>query len=99
MGSGRKRSRGRCDERSPAYSTGRWRLLGHCRAFACLKAPKGEKRPVDVIANAVKVMRIAVGEVAGSIEKPKTPRASVASKGGSARAKKLNADRQAANSN
>jgi hypothetical protein len=26
------------------------------------KGPKGEKRPADVIANAVKVMRIATGE-------------------------------------
>ena len=26
------------------------------------KGPKGEKRPADVIGNAVKVMRIAVGE-------------------------------------
>ena len=26
------------------------------------RGPKGEKRPVDVISNAVKVMRIATGE-------------------------------------
>lgn len=28
----------------------------------CLKAPKAKKRPADVIGNAAKVMRIAVGE-------------------------------------
>jgi hypothetical protein len=27
------------------------------------KGPKGEKRPADVIGNAVKVMRIATGEI------------------------------------
>ena len=29
--------------------------------------PKGEKRPADVIGNAVKVMRIATGEELGSV--------------------------------
>ena len=31
------------------------------------KGPKGEKRPADVIGNAVKVMRIAVGEEADDV--------------------------------
>ena len=30
------------------------------------KGPKGEKRPADVIGNAVKVMRIATSEILGS---------------------------------
>jgi hypothetical protein len=33
--------------------------------------PKGERRPADVIGNAVKVMRIATGEIEEKI-KPKT---------------------------
>jgi hypothetical protein len=31
------------------------------------KGPKGEKRPADVIGNAVKVMRIAVGEESDAV--------------------------------
>ena len=49
--------------------------------------PKGEKRPADVIGNAVKVMRIATGEEA---ESPSKPVDTVArSKGGTARARNL----------
>jgi hypothetical protein len=57
------------------------------------KGPKGEKRPADVIGNAVKVMRIAVGE---EIEEPdsRNPNAVAlgrlgGSKGGAARSQKL----------
>ena len=57
------------------------------------RGPKGEKRPADVIGNAVKVMRIATGEEADDQERD-TDRASVASKGGNARAKKLGAERR-----
>ena len=32
------------------------------------RGPKGEKRPADVIGNAVKVMRIATGEEAEELE-------------------------------
>jgi hypothetical protein len=35
------------------------------------RSPKGEKRPADVIGNAVKVMQIATGEIE---ETPNTPR-------------------------
>lgn len=52
------------------------------------KGPKGEKRPADVIGNAVKVMRIATGEIGedtGSAPK----RAKGGIKGGAARAKVL----------
>jgi hypothetical protein len=43
-----------------------------CRGFLFVRyvvprGPKGEKRPADVIGNAVKVMRIATGEIEGDI--------------------------------
>lgn len=48
------------------------------------RGPKGEKRPADVIGNAVHVMRIATGEIEDKITaKPKR------AKGGAARAKAL----------
>ena len=60
------------------------------------RGPKGEKRPADVIGNAVHVMRVATGEIDDTTppEEPKN-HAAVASgklggaKGGPARAKKL----------
>lgn len=36
------------------------------------KGPKGHKRPVDVISNAVHVMRIATGEIDESVPVPQT---------------------------
>ena len=52
------------------------------------KGPRGERRPADVIGNAVKVMRIATGE-----EEERLPERSAAaelgSRGGKARAAKL----------
>lgn len=50
--------------------------------------PKGQKRPADVIGNAVKVMRIAIGEETEE-EAKSLSRASAASKGGIARASKM----------
>ena len=48
------------------------------------RGPKGEKRPADVIGNAVHVMRVATGEITESgVGTPKR------AKGGSARAKAL----------
>src|SRR3712207_7101183 len=52
------------------------------------KGPKGEKRPADVVANAVHVMRIATGEVEEGQE-PENPAAVLGRRGGAARAKKL----------
>ncbi len=57
------------------------------------KGPKGEKRPADVIANAVKVMRIATGEEEEEFDTPeaqgKDPAAvSMGKRGGKARAGK-----------
>lgn len=48
------------------------------------RGPKGEKRPADVIGNAVHVMRIATGEIEDN-SNPAPKRA----KGGKARAKAL----------
>lgn len=63
------------------------------------KGPKGEKRPADVIGNAVKVMRIATGEETEELEKDddgKDPAAkALGSKGGKARAEKMSAERRA----
>lgn len=55
------------------------------------KGPKGEKRPADVISNAVKVMKIATGEEEEIIEADgKDPAAkALGAKGGKARAKRL----------
>ena len=55
------------------------------------KGPKGEKRPADVIGNAVKVMKIATGEEPDEIEDDgKDPAAkSLGKRGGNARAKAL----------
>lgn len=57
------------------------------------KGPKGEKRPADVIGNAVKVMRIAVGEesdVEPDDGKNKAAKA-LGKLGGAARAKSMTA--------
>ena len=59
------------------------------------KGPRGEKRPADVIGNAVKVMRIATGE-----ETEETPDAAHAHsrlgglKGGKTRAQRLTPERR-----
>jgi hypothetical protein len=56
------------------------------------KGPKGQKRPADVISNAVHVMRIATGEINdSSVSKDGKNKAAVelGRKGGTARAKAL----------
>ena len=58
------------------------------------KGPKGEKRPADVIANAVKVMKIATGDIEEETDTPeatgKDPAAvSMGKRGGKARASVL----------
>lgn len=61
------------------------------------KGPKGEKRPADVIGNAVHVMRIATGEIeeapADDDGKDKAAQA-LGRKGGAARAKKLSKEQR-----
>ena len=55
------------------------------------KGPQGQKRPADVIGNAVRVMQIATGEAEEEFEDDgKDPAAkALGAKGGRARAKKL----------
>ncbi len=62
------------------------------------KGPKGQKRPADVIGNAVHVMRIATGEVAEALTDDGKNAAAVAlgRKGGAARAKSLGSARKKA---
>jgi hypothetical protein len=59
--------------------------------------PKGEKRPADVIGNAVKVMRIATGEETDELpDDGKDPAAkALGQKGGAARAKSMTPERRA----
>lgn len=62
------------------------------------KGPKGQKRPADVIGNAVHVMRIATGEIEESTadESGKNAAAVVLGRmGGKARAKSLSKKRRA----
>ena len=64
------------------------------------KGPRGEKRPADVIGNAVHVMRIATGEVAEEIATPESEgkdpaAAAMGRKGGKARAAAMTPERRA----
>ena len=61
------------------------------------RGPRGEKRPADVIGNAVKVMRIATGEEVEDLEtqRAKVAAAELGSRGGKARARNLTADQRA----
>ncbi len=55
------------------------------------RGPKGQKRPADVVGAAVKVMKIATGEIEEDIDDDGKDKAAVAlgRKGGKARAEKL----------
>ena len=61
------------------------------------KGPKGQKRPADVIGNAVRVMRIATGEETDDVPDDGKDKAAVelGRKGGKARAEKMTALRRA----
>ncbi len=61
------------------------------------RGPKGEKRPADVIGNAVKVMRIATGEEVEELSNDgKDPAAqALGKKGGAARVKSMTPERRA----
>ena len=62
------------------------------------KGPKGQKRPADVIGNAVKVARIATGEEEedfGAGDGKDKAAQSLGQRGGKARAKALSAKRRA----
>jgi hypothetical protein len=60
------------------------------------KGPRGEKRPADVIGNAVRVMRIATGEEPDNREDAPvpSPAAQLGKLGGEARAKALTAEQR-----
>ena len=60
------------------------------------KGPKGEKRPADVIGAAVKVAKIATGEIEEEIDDDGKDKAAVelGRKGGRARAEKLSKKRR-----
>ena len=60
------------------------------------KGPQGQKRPRDVVSNAVKVMRIATGEEEEEYEDDgKDPAAkALGAKGGKARAAKITPERR-----
>lgn len=62
------------------------------------KGPKGQKRPADVIGNAVHVMRIATGEIRETLTEDSKDKAAVelGRKGGKARAKKISRKRRIA---
>lgn len=61
------------------------------------RGPKGQKRPADVIGNAVMVMRIATGEITETAtDDGKDPAAkALGAKGGAARAKSMSPERRA----
>lgn len=59
------------------------------------KGPQGQKRPADVIGNAVHVMRIATGEVEEKLPE-RSAAAELGSKGGKARAASLSKAKRAA---
>jgi hypothetical protein len=61
------------------------------------KGPRGEKRPADVIGNAVKVMRIAIGEETEDLDtdRAKSAAAELGARGGKARARKLSPEQRA----
>ncbi|MBP8236050.1 MAG: hypothetical protein KAY22_27565 [Rhizorhabdus sp.] len=60
------------------------------------KGPKGEKRPADVIGNAVHIMRIATGEVGDTPdERASGAAAELGARGGKARAEKMSPERRA----
>lgn len=60
------------------------------------KGPRGEKRHADVVKNAIKVGRLAVGDETENLKDEKDPNAqALGSKGGRARMRKLSPERRA----
>jgi hypothetical protein len=53
------------------------------------RGPRGEKRPADVIGNAVKVMRIATREEEEDVPRARSAAAELGAQGGKARAEKM----------
>lgn len=65
--------------------------------FKMPRGPKGEKRPADVIGNAILIARIATGEAKDGVEEDGKDKAAQAlgRKGGKARAESLSKKRRA----
>ena len=59
------------------------------------KGPRGEKRPADLIGNAVKVARIATGKEQDEREATDSAAAQLGKLGGAARARNLTAEQRA----
>ncbi len=59
------------------------------------RGPRGEKRPADVIGNAVKVMRIATGEEEEDLPPVANAAAQLGKLGGAARARNLSSEQRA----
>lgn len=72
-------------------------LIAEARREPMAKRPKGEKRPADVIGNAVKVVQRATGEEAKTVARVGKDKAaqSLGRRGGKARAEKMSAERRA----
>lgn len=60
------------------------------------RGPQGQKRPADVIGNAVRVMRIATGEETEELDAVKSAAAELGSRGGKERARRLTAAERSA---
>lgn len=58
------------------------------------KGPQGQKRPADVIGAAIKVAKIATGEIEEKTDETKTLHRKGGLKGGRARAEKLSANKR-----
>ena len=54
--------------------------------------PKGQKRPGDVVGAAIKVAKIATGEIEEDTDEPQSAAAELGRKGGKARADKMTAE-------
>ncbi len=59
------------------------------------RGPQGQRRPADVIGNAVHVMRIATGEEEEDTPSPASAAAQLGKLGGAARARKLTPEKRA----
>lgn len=58
------------------------------------KGPQGQKRPADAIGRAVKIARIATGEIEDEREELKSAAAQLGSKGGKKRAETMTPERR-----
>jgi hypothetical protein len=74
---------------------GKCALCGNWRMICMPTGPKGQKRPADVIDNAVRVMRIATGEEETPRDDKNAAAKELGAKGGKKRAANLSPERRA----